>query len=140
LHGTITDFRELPAACVPGIRRGDVRPLDASGRQGPHQRRRRLAEIFAHVRGAQPTWGFLVAGYSGCGDSGSIEYIGFLETQAQAEAAEFWERPAALQTAFPDGVAEEELSDLLDHFLPSGFEDNDGGQGVVRVELTTGTI
>ncbi len=30
--------------------------------------------------------------------------------------------------------------DLLGHFLPGGWENNDGGQGVLTVELATGAV
>ena len=101
---------------------------------------KRLAVLFARVRQVQPTWGFLVAGYSGSGDSGSFEYVGFVESRTQADDATCWETPPGLQRSFPAGITEAELGELLDHFLPSGYEINDGGQGVVRIELATGKI
>jgi hypothetical protein len=101
---------------------------------------KRLAEIFAAVRRDFPRRRYFVAGYHGYGDEGSLEYAGFLEDEAQSAEAVPWSAPDELVSDFPPGVDEAEVEELLDQFLPGGYGESDGGQGVVRIDLVTGQL
>ena len=71
----------------------------------------------------------LEAVYSGCGDSGAIDELRFQDDVNQAinQAA----IAADLQTS---------LEEALYAFLPAGFEINEGGQGVLRLDVNSGQL
>ena len=100
----------------------------------------KLAEILDRIRHDFPQRKYLVAGYNGCGDDGCFEYLGFVETEEDAENAHPWNPPESLIAEFPEGIDERSLEDQLSHFIPSGYENNEGGQGVVRINLETGEV
>ena len=100
----------------------------------------KLTEILDRIGHDVPQRKYLVAGYNGCGDSGCFEYVGFVETEDDAEDAHPWNPPESLATGLPEGVDERRLEELLSYFIPSGYENNEGGQGVVRIDIETGEI
>lgn len=61
--------------------------------------------------------------YNGEGDSGDIDYIAYLDIAGQS-----------LPSARTDSV-DEKLKDIAWVFIPSGFENNEGGYGTVRIDL-----
>lgn len=68
--------------------------------------------------------------YSGEGDSGDIDY-------------NFYEKNEAFGPKNKKDIPEEILTKLLDivwEFVPSGFENNDGGYGTLTIDFQTNTI
>ena len=75
-------------------------------------------------------WGIakVKAEYSGYGDSGCINHISYLDGQEQPVNMDM------VRTA-----SDQELERVLYEFLPEGFEINEGGQGAVTIDVTSGT-
>jgi hypothetical protein len=67
--------------------------------------------------------------YSGYGDSGCIETIEYFDAQNKfmtvPESRSKKTRP---------------IDDVLNDFLPDGFEINDGGQGEIKIDVEAGTV
>jgi hypothetical protein len=68
--------------------------------------------------------------YSGCGDEGRAE-------EPQLEDAEA--KPMA-ESELPDEVDIHSLADLLEGFVPEGYEDGEGGFGTVSFDVGTQKI
>ena len=69
------------------------------------------------------------AAYSGYGDSGAIDGI-----QYRDEAGVRVDRGSLPTTVV------EQLENVLYEFLPSGFENNDGGQGTLAIDTQTAKV
>ena len=69
------------------------------------------------------------AAYSGYGDSGAIDGLQYRDAAGQRVDRETI--PATLV---------EELENVVYEFLPSGFEINDGSQGTLTLDVTTGRV
>lgn len=67
--------------------------------------------------------------YSGYGDSGAIDHIAYLDAQGQ---------PVNMDLVRP--ASDPEIENVLYEFLPSGFENNEGGQGDVTIDVAAGTV
>jgi hypothetical protein len=85
------------------------------------------AEIFPRLK----QWGVakVKAEYSGYGDSGCINHIAYLDSQDQ---------PVNMDLV--RAASDPEIERVLYEFLPSGFENNDGGQGDVMIDVQSGTV
>jgi hypothetical protein len=85
------------------------------------------ARIFPRLR----QWGVakLVAEYSGYGDDGCINSLGYFDTQGQ---------PVNMDLVRP--ASDPEIQNLLYELLPDGFETGEGGQGDLTVDVETGTV
>lgn len=77
------------------------------------------------------SWGVakVHAEYSGYGDSGSINFIAYLDSHDQ---------PMSMDLVRP--ASDPALEQVLYEFLPCGFETGDGGQGDIYLDAQTGTI
>jgi len=69
------------------------------------------------------------AEYSGYGDSGSINFIAYLDAQGQP-----------MNMDLVRAASDPEIERVLYELLPSGFEINDGGQGDVYLDVQAGTV
>jgi len=67
--------------------------------------------------------------YCGYGDSGAIDHIAYLDAQGQ---------PVNMDLVRP--ASDPEIENVLYEFLPSGFENNEGGQGDVTIDVAAGTV
>ena len=67
--------------------------------------------------------------YSGYGDSGSINFIEYLDAQNQ---------PVNMDLV--RAASDPQLENVLYEFLPTGFETSDGGQGDVYLDISAGTV
>jgi hypothetical protein len=67
--------------------------------------------------------------YSGYGDSGSIETVEYFDAKNQL-------------VTVPESRSKKTrpIEDVLNDFLPTGFENNDGGQGEITIDLEDGTV
>jgi hypothetical protein len=76
-------------------------------------------------------WGVskVKAEYSGYGDSGCINHIAYLDAQDQ---------PVNMDMV--RAASDPEIERILYEFLPAGFDINEGGQGDVTIDVTTGTV
>jgi len=81
----------------------------------PRLKKRGVATVQAH--------------YSGYGDSGCIETVEYLDAN---------NKPVTMRKA-RSGVGAS-IDDVLDDFLPSGFEIDDGGQGDITIDVQAGTV
>ena len=89
-----------------------------------------LAEIAKILRPAG--YRMLKFMYSGSGDSGAIDE--YEVTHDRLYGSELVDDPN-----FPHGTVER-VQELMYHFLPGGWETNEGGQGTVEFDIETGTI
>ena len=69
------------------------------------------------------------AAYSGYGDSGAIDGVQYRDKAGVRVERE--QIPAGLK---------EQLENLLYEFLPAGFENNDGSQGTLTLDVQTGKV
>ena len=104
----------------------------AEYRQHEHSRletakARLKAEIIPRLK----QWGVskVKAEYSGYGDSGCINHIAYLDAQDQ---------PVNMDMV--RAASDPEIERILYEFLPAGFDINEGGQGDVTIDVTTGTV
>ncbi len=67
--------------------------------------------------------------YSGYGDSGCIETVDYFDANNQPVKV-----PKPRSTTVPA------IDDVLNDFLPGGFENNDGGQGEITIDVQAGTV
>ncbi len=67
--------------------------------------------------------------YSGYGDSGCIETVEYFDAKKQLMTV-----PESRSKKAP------RIEDVLHDFLPSGFENNDGGQGEITIDLENATV
>jgi hypothetical protein len=76
-------------------------------------------------------WGVarIVVDYSGCGDSGGIDGISYFDAAGQPA------NMALVQTA-----SDPDIGDVAYEFLPAGFENNEGGQGTLTLDVEAGTV
>ncbi len=76
-------------------------------------------------------WGVakIHAEYSGYGDSGCIDHIAYLDQNDQP-----------LSMDMVRSASDLEIENVLYEFLPSGFENNEGGQGDVYINVQAGTV
>ena len=76
-------------------------------------------------------WGVakIHAEYSGYGDSGCIDYIAYLDQNDQPRNMDMVR-----------SASDPEIENTLYEFLPSGFENNEGGQGDVYINVQAGTV
>lgn len=68
----------------------------------------------------------VVAEYSGEGDSGGVDLLTFQTAKGKRITV--------------DKAVEEVLYELIDSYLPSGFEINEGGHGVATLDVATGKV
>jgi hypothetical protein len=68
----------------------------------------------------------VVAEYSGEGDSGGVDLLAFQTAKGKRITV--------------DKAVEEVLYELIDSYLPSGFEVNEGGHGVATLDVATGKV
>ena len=90
-----------------------------------------LAALKARILPRLRQWGVakLVAEYSGYGDDGCINSLGYFDTQNQ---------PVNMDLVRP--ASDPEIQNLLYELLPDGFETGEGGQGDLTVDVETGTV
>jgi hypothetical protein len=69
------------------------------------------------------------ARYSGHGDSGCVETVEYFDAKKQLVTVQDSRSPKARK-----------IEDVLEEFLPSGFENNDGGQGEITIDIEAGTV
>jgi hypothetical protein len=69
------------------------------------------------------------AAYSGYGDSGAIDGIQYRD-----------EAGTRVDRASLPGSTIEQLENVLYEFLPVGFENNDGGQGTLTIDMKAGKV
>jgi len=76
-------------------------------------------------------WGVaqVAAEYSGCGDSGCIDRIAYLDAAG---------KPVNMN--FVKSASDPDIEAVLYEFLPAGFEINDGGQGTLTVDTQTAKV
>ncbi len=67
--------------------------------------------------------------YSGYGDSGCVDSIDYLNAKKKP-----------IEVASRDPEIDHELTSLFDQLLPDGFENNEGGQGDITLEVEKGTV
>jgi hypothetical protein len=67
--------------------------------------------------------------YSGYGDSGSVETVEYFDAD---------HKPVTVRESRSKKTRPIEY--VLDDFLPSGFENNDGGQGDITIDIEAGTV
>jgi hypothetical protein len=67
--------------------------------------------------------------YSGYGDSGCIETVEYFDAKNQLMTV-----PESRSKKAP------RIDDVLNDFLPDGFEINDGGQGEIKIDVEAGTV
>ncbi len=67
--------------------------------------------------------------YSGYGDSGCIETVDYFDAKNQP-----------VKVSKPRSTTVPVIEDVLNDFLPSGFEINDGGQGEITIDVQAGTV
>jgi hypothetical protein len=110
----------------------DLLKLIASYRQGEHNRLEHAKDALrGNVVPQLKAIGVanVEAAYSGYGDSGAIDGV-----QYRDAAGERVERELV------PGTLSEELENVLYEFLPAGFEINDGGQGTLTLDVSTGRL
>jgi hypothetical protein len=90
-----------------------------------------LAALKARILPRLRQWGVakLVAEYSGYGDDGCINSLGYFDQQNQ---------PVNMDLVRP--ASDPEIQNLLYELLPDGFETGEGGQGDLTVDVETGTV
>jgi hypothetical protein len=69
------------------------------------------------------------ARYSGYGDSGCVETVEYFDAKNKPVTVHDSRSPKARK-----------IEDVLNDFLPDGFEINDGGQGEIKIDVEAGTI
>ena len=76
-------------------------------------------------------WGVtkIEANYSGYGDSGSIDRIDYLDSAGE---------PMNMNLVRP--ASDPDMENVIYEFLPSGFENNDGGQGTLTIDVSAGKV
>jgi len=81
-------------------------------------------------------WKSLTVGYSGSGDSCDD----FNVTLKHSDDDKDYPLDDAPEELWPVTFSAGDLDTALMNLLPSGFEDNDGGDGEIRVDITTGDV
>lgn len=117
-----------------------------------------LVRLLSAVRSVRPDVTHAMCGYSGEGDTGNTNWAAYAAVPENAydpeepPDADPWSPNeadvdedavrAAVRTEFPELVngGINSLEDLLEQYVPSGYEIEDGGHGVVSVDLRTGRI
>ena len=97
------------------------------GRQNEEQRRQRERyrnEVLPTLNGLRVA--VVLASYEGSGDSGSIHSIVFKDAEGKT---------LEVERSLADRVC-----DVLDTFIPSGYENNEGGFGNVILNVGTGRV
>jgi hypothetical protein len=69
------------------------------------------------------------ARYSGYGDSGCVETVEYFDAQNKLVTVPESRSKKARQ-----------IEDVLNDFLPTGFEVNDGGQGEIKIDVEAGAV
>lgn len=67
--------------------------------------------------------------YSGCGDSGCLDGISYLDATGQA-----------VNMALVKPASDPDIENCVYEFLPAGFENNGGGQGTLTVDVEAGLV
>ena len=96
----------------------------AKWRQEEQKRKRRAKRRLFQLLRARKDVAFVEVTYDGCGDSGQIEEIAYLDAENQAIDRE-----------------DQELDDAVEEYvygvLPEGWEINDGAFGTVKINAAT---
>jgi hypothetical protein len=76
-------------------------------------------------------WGVshVVVDYSGCGDSGCIDGISYFDACG---------KPVNMALVRP--ASDADIEDALYEFLPAGFENNEGGQGTLTIDVGAASV
>ena len=127
----VTNTEPTPAPCTPDPS-GEFQQILARLQQADDARLKQAkTRLHGEIIPRLKQWGVakIVVDYSGCGDSGGIDGILYFDAADQPV------NMALVQTA-----SDPDIGDVVYEFLPAGFENNEGGQGTLTLDVQDGRI